>query len=92
MSKITIIDMSIKKEDIVYRDCPIEVKALINSADVITKSGFQEVIGHIKRKAIFSIGGYWNGNKFILESIGGLFHGNNHLQYSKNNGLKITIE
>lgn len=87
---MTIIDLSINKNKICCKGCPLEVVDLVKQADHLQTVGFQEIIGHKERTAIFSIGGYWRGNKFILESIGGKWYGNK-LQYSKINGLKIIL-
>jgi hypothetical protein len=87
---ITIIDLAIKKENIAYKSLPVEVKQMIDDADLIQRVSCQEVIGYKNNKTLWSAGGYYSGKYFVITSIGGWWYGNK-LQYGKHCGFKIFI-
>lgn len=84
---ITIIDFSKQFSDISNLDkLPEEIQKLIKRAERVESSGFQGLLGYIGRKLIWEAGGYWNDDKFFIESIGGKID-NEHITWSENKGI-----
>jgi len=71
---ITVISFSKSIQQIKnFESLPDNVKEAIKTADHIESKGFQELLGYNKdNKIIWSAGGYWDAETFVLENFGGM--------------------
>lgn len=73
MSALTIIDFTKTPKDIKnLKDLPAEIREEIKSTRTIYSHGFQELLGASEdRTVIWSAGGHWRKNKFVVQNYGG---------------------
>jgi len=73
MNTVTIIDFTKTPKDIKnLSELPKEIRNEIKSTLTIYSHGFQELVGQSKdRTLIWSAGGHWKKNKFVVENYGG---------------------
>lgn len=71
MLHVTLIDFSKSINDVQnLKDLPKRVRDEIKAVERIDSLGFQELCGYNGRQLIFSAGGHWDEDKFVVTSYG----------------------